>query len=229
MSPRGIHSADQRGSVSDDLPAMSGPGVEDGAVVTLRWLVGIAAIVSPLAYFASDVLETVQVDFSRERLLLTYVGEAAIPLIVLGLYALQRPHIGRAGLLGAVLYAYAYVFLASTVVFALVGGARNWAGVSSTFGNWLILHGGLMLIGGLAFGWAVVRADVFPRWTGLALALSAVLVVAVAGMPNLERTVANAVQDAAFIGMGVAVLAMRPHRSQKAVLAGTRPGDVRPA
>ena len=46
--------------------------------------------------------------FSRPQLILTYV--AAIPVFVLGLYAVQRPRIGTLGLLGAIGYSCAYVF-----------------------------------------------------------------------------------------------------------------------
>jgi hypothetical protein len=71
--------------------------------------VGLAAVVFSALYFASDVLELAQGGFSTTQLVLTYVGEAAIPLFVIGLCAVQRPHIGRLGLLGAVGYAYTFV------------------------------------------------------------------------------------------------------------------------
>jgi hypothetical protein len=43
-----------------------------------------------------------------------------------------------------------------------------------------------------------------------------ILVVAAAGLPNLARTVAAAVPDAAFIGMGLALLggSLKPHGQQ---------------
>ena len=63
--------------------------------------IGLAAIGFSTVYLASDVLEVGQGHFSIVRLALTYAGEAAIPLFVLGLYALQRPRIGRLGLFGA--------------------------------------------------------------------------------------------------------------------------------
>jgi hypothetical protein len=52
--------------------------------------------------------QVAQGGFSTFRLALTYAGEAAIPLFVIGLYAVQRPRIGRLGLAGAVAYAYSY-------------------------------------------------------------------------------------------------------------------------
>lgn len=174
-----------------------------------RWLsvaVGTAAIVSSLVYLASDVLETVQRGFSTERLTLTYLAEATIPLFVLGLWAAQRPRIGRLGLVGAATYAYVYVFFTSTVVYALVVPVRDYAAVTAAFGAWMVVHGVVMVVGGVAFGVAVVRAGVLPRWTGLCLAIGVVLVAAASGLPNFGRLLAEAVVVTAFTGMGWALL-----------------------
>lgn len=168
--------------------------------------IGLAAIGFSVVYLASDVLEVGQGHFSVVRLALTYAGEAAIPLFVLGLYALQRPRIGRLGLFGAAAYAYSYVFFTSTVVYALAADTRDYQGVTKAFGAWMVVHGLIMLIGGVAFGIAVVRARVFPRWTGVCLAVGVILVAAASGLPTVARTVAEAVPAAAFIGMGWALL-----------------------
>jgi hypothetical protein len=45
----------------------------------------------------------------------------------------------------------------------------------------MTVHGLIMLAGGLAFGLAVVRAGVLPRWTGVCLMAGVVLVVAASG------------------------------------------------
>jgi hypothetical protein len=159
-----------------------------------------------VVYVASDVLEVGQGHFSAVRLSLTYAAEAAIPLVVLGLYAGQRPHIGRLGLFGAAAYAYSYVFFTSTVVYALVAHAPDYEAVTKAFGSWMVVHGVIMLIGGAALGVAVVRARVLPPWTGVCLVVGVVLVAAASGLPTLARTVAEAVTAAAFIGMGRAML-----------------------
>jgi hypothetical protein len=185
--------------------------------IDLPLIVGLAAIIFPALYLISDLIEVAQGGFSTVRLSLTYAGEAAIPLFVLGLYAVQRPRIGRLGLAGAVAYAYSYVFFTSTVVYALIAGTPNYKDLTKVFGAWMTVHGLIMLAGGLAFGLAVARAGVLPRWTGIALMAGVILVVAAAGLPNLARTVAAAVPDAAFIGMGLALLHGRltPHGQQR--------------
>jgi hypothetical protein len=144
-------------NVTTDRPA---------ARITLAQAIGVAAVVFSGLYFVSDVLELLQGGFSTPQLVLTYLAEAAIPLFVLGLYAVQRPHIGRLGLLGAVGYAYAYVFFTGTVLLALVNKSPNWESLVGDLGPWVTVHGLLMLAAGSAFGVAVVRSRLLPRWTG---------------------------------------------------------------
>jgi hypothetical protein len=71
----------------------------------LPLLVGLATVAFTAVYLISDVIEVAQGGFSAFRLVLTYAGEAAIPLFVIGLYAVQRPRIGRLGFTGAIGYA----------------------------------------------------------------------------------------------------------------------------
>jgi hypothetical protein len=169
----------------------------------------LAAVGFSAVYFISDLMEVVQGNFSTFRLSLTYVGEAAIPLFVIGLYAVQRPRIGRLGLFGALAYAYSYVFFTSTVVYALAAGTPNWNALKNVFGAWLTLHGFIMVVGGLSFGLAVVRAGVLPRWTGMCLMAGVVVVAAASGLPTIARTVAEVVPATAFVGMGAALLNRR--------------------
>ena len=157
-------------------------------------------------YFASDVLELAQGGFSTTQLVLTYVGEAAIPLFVIGLYAVQRPHVGTLGLLGAVGYAYAYVFFAGTVLLALVNASPDWDALVGDLGPWVTVHGLLMLVAGSAFGVAVARAGVLPRWTGLLLVFGVVLVAAASALPGAAQMLCAGVRDLAFAGMGLSLL-----------------------
>jgi uncharacterized membrane protein (DUF485 family) len=182
---------------------------QHSALIDLPLLVGLAAVIFSAVYLISDLVEVAQGGFSVFRLSLTYAGEAAIPLFVIGLYAVQRPGIGRLGFLGAVTYAYSYVFFTSTVVYALIAGTPSYKALVKDFGAWMTVHGVIMLAGGLAFGLAVVLAGVLPRWTGVCLMAGVVLVVAASGLPNIARAAAGAVPDIAFIGMGIALLTGR--------------------
>jgi hypothetical protein len=184
------------------------PGGHGGAQSRWGWRLGVgwAAVAFSVVYWLSDVLEVVQGDFSTVRLCLTYAGEAAIPLFVLGLYAAQRPRIGNLGLFGAIAYAYSYVFFTTTVMYALVAGTRNYHALANVFGVWMTVHGLVMVLGGFAFGVAVIRAAVLPRWTGVLLMVGVVAVAAASAAPNIVRTIAATLPAAAFAGMGFALI-----------------------
>ena len=69
------------------------------------------------------------------------------------------------------------------------------------------IHGAVMVLAGVGFGYAVSRAGVLPWWTGMALAVGVVLI------PLSSLVVADAVgllavgvRDLAFAGMGAALL-----------------------
>jgi hypothetical protein len=169
-------------------------------------LIGVAAVAFSMLYLLSDVIELAQGGFSPAQLVLTYVSEAAIPLFVIGIYAAQRPSIGRLGLIGAVGYAYTFVFFTSTVVLALVQHTSDWRALENQMGGWIAIHSALMVVTGLVFGYAVVRAGVLPRWTGALLMLGMASMVVATVFPDVVQTGAAAVRDIAFAGMGAALL-----------------------
>jgi hypothetical protein len=163
-------------------------------------------------YFLSDVVETIQGRFSTPQLALTLVAEAAIPFFLIGLYMVQRPHIGRLGLVSAGAYAYCFVFFTGTVVYALVQNTSDYNALSDDLGLWLTAHGAIMVLAGIGFGVAVIRAQVLPRWTGVLLGAGVVLVALSQGLPEGVGTAAAGVRDLAFAGMGVALLRAGPSR-----------------
>ncbi|MDQ1422532.1 MAG: hypothetical protein QOD72_30 [Acidimicrobiaceae bacterium] len=169
-------------------------------------VVGVAAVASSVLYLLSDVIELAQGGFSTPQLALTYAAEAAIPLFVLGLFAVQRPRIGSFGFLGAVTYAYTFVFFTSTVVYALVNHTRDWDALATQLGAWVSVHSVLMVLAGVVFGAAVIRARVLPRWTGVTLIVGMVLMAVTADLPNVTAVISASVRDLAFAGMGAALL-----------------------
>jgi hypothetical protein len=172
-------------------------------------LVGLAALVFSALYLLSDVIEAIQGGFSAGQLWLTLVAEAAIPAFVIGLYLVQRPRIGRLGRISAVAYAYSFVFFTGTVVYALLDGTSDYKTLSHALQPWMTIHGAIMVLAGLCFGLAVIRARVLPRWTGIALMAGVVLVSLAQNLPEGPQVVAAAIRDLGFAGMGVA-LVLRP-------------------
>lgn len=154
----------------------------------LEALIGLAAIAFSVLYLASDLIELIQGRFSTPQLVLTYVAEAAIPLFVLGPYAVQTPRIGWLGLVGAVTYAYTFVFFTSTVMYAPIEHTNDWNALKTRFGAWMTVHSILMIFAGLTFGAAVVRAAVLAPWTGATLIAGMVLMTVTR---ELARRLAN--------------------------------------
>ncbi len=73
---------------------------------------------------------------------------------------------GWLSLVGAVSYGAAFTFFAGTAMYALVRKTSDYATMVGELGSLHMVHGVLMVVGGLLVGVAVVRAGVLPRWTG---------------------------------------------------------------
>jgi len=177
----------------------------------LYTVVGLAAIFFPALYVVSDLMELVAGRLYTAQLIVTYLAEAAIPFFVLGLHAVQQRRGGWMSLTGAVLYGLAFVGFSATVLYPLVTGDRDPDDVFEAFGAIYDVNAGLAFVGGTIFGVAVVRAQVFPRWTGFALIGGLLLTAALvaAGFPEGVQTIGTAIRSVAFAGMGAACLAAR--------------------
>jgi hypothetical protein len=169
-------------------------------------VIGLLAMASSLLYLVSDVIEVVKGRFSTGQLWLTLVAEASVPVFVIGLWLAQRPRIGRVGAVSSIAYAYSFVFFTGTVVYALGSGTRDFEQLGAALSPWMTIHGAVMLIAGVGFGYAVNKAGVVPRWTGTALAAGVVLIPLSMGLPAAVELVGVGIRDAAFAGMGVGLL-----------------------
>jgi len=174
----------------------------------LRMVVGVAAVASSALYIVSDLLELAFGGFSRGQLWVTYVAFLAIPFVVIGLHAVQAPRAGWLSLAGALGYGASFVFFAGTVVYALARGTSDYGAMVGELGAMYKAHGVLMIVGGLLFGVGVARARVLPRWTGMLLAVGAILnlVIGILSLPELSAVGASMLRNVAFIGMGIAVM-----------------------
>ncbi len=183
---------------------------------SIRRPVGAAALGFSVAYFVSDAIEAAQGGFSTGQLVLTLIAEIAIPFFVVGLYLVQLPRIGRLGAWGVAGYAAAYVFFVVTVMYPLIHDAPDYETLGEIFGIWMFLGGALMVVAGLAFGWATIRAGLLPRWSAICLMAGVVLVAATQGAPEGLALVAAGVRDLGFAGMGAALLAPSVARARVA-------------
>jgi hypothetical protein len=170
----------------------------------MRTLIGSAAVVAPALHTLTDVMEVAQGGFSPLQLWLNYAAFLPMPAIVIGLYAVQRPHVSRAGLAGALLYGVAFIYFAHTTLVALSGAAPDYASLWADLGGLYTLHGAVMVTGGALFGWATLDARVLPGWTAwmFLAGIGLNLLVALTPLPDLVQTAGTVLRNAGLIGMG---------------------------
>jgi len=177
----------------------------------LRRLVGAGAVLAPALHSLTDLLEVTNGGFSPGQLALNYAAFVTMPFVIVGLYAVQRPRVGWAGLAGALAYGAAFVYFAGTTTYALARGTPDYATLLRELGGLYTAHGALMVAGGLLFGAAVLRAGVLPRWTGAALMGGVAMNAAVAFLPvpPIVQTAGSALRNVALVGAGLALLRSR--------------------
>ncbi|MCU1590169.1 MAG: putative rane protein [Frankiales bacterium] len=191
-------------------PAVRGSAPrERRAEQRLAIAVGLSAVVFSALYLLSDVYEAVQGGFSSGQLWLTLIAEAALPVFVIGLALAQRPRFGRLGWTSAWAYAYSFVFFSGTVVYALARSTDTYSDLTRQLGPVMLVHGAIMVVAGVGFGVAVLRAGVLPGWTAVALMTGVVLVAVTQTLPSATGLAAATIRDAAFAGMGAALLRSR--------------------
>lgn len=174
----------------------------------LRLITGLATIITFTLHILSDLLEVFSGGFSATQLWINYVAFLPIPFLMIGLYAFQRPLSGWMSLTGAIAYGTSFIFFAGTTLYALVAKTADYSTLLEELGEIYTFYGGLMVAGGILFGIAVIRAKVFPRWTGwlLILGVSLNLLFRLLAFPDLSQIIGSLVRNIAFIGMGIAIL-----------------------
>jgi hypothetical protein len=174
----------------------------------LRVLVGSAAIAAPILHSLTDAMEWYRNGFSAAQLWLNYVAFLPMPWLLLGLYAVHAESLGLGALVGAVLYGFAFTYFAHTTLLALATGAPDYASLWQQLGLLYTLHGALMVIGGLLFAGAAIRAKSLPRIAVLLFGggLLVNLVLALVPAPEILQTVGTALRNAGLVGMGYATL-----------------------
>lgn len=99
-----------------------------------------------------------------------------------------------------------YVFFTATVVYAIVHSTTSYAALTADLGAVMTAHGAIMVVAGLGFGVAVVRAGVLPAWAGVALMVGVVAVALTQSAPESVQLAAAGIRAAGFAGMGLALL-----------------------
>lgn len=176
---------------------------------TLSWIIAVTTISAPTLHIISDILEWSGSGFSHVQLLINYIGFLPIPFMMLGLFAIQRPKIGWLGLVGALLYGIAFIYFAHTTLLSLEESFPNYEALWQRLGSVYTFHGGLMIIGGLAFGFSALKAGVLSR-NGIVLFLFGLLLnflLAFSPLPDIFQTIGSTIRNVGLIVIGIGLLA----------------------
>jgi hypothetical protein len=179
----------------------------------LRHLIGIAAIVGPGLHLLTDVWEWVGGGFSPGQLWVNYIAFVVMPFLMVGLYAVQRPQAGWGVLWGALLYGAAFIYFTFTTLYALIEHIADYAALWHRLGSLYTLHGGLMIVGGVLFAVASLRAGVLPPGAVLAFLAGLLLnlLFSLLPVPELWQTIGSTTRNLGLMAMGAALLTGRDH------------------
>jgi hypothetical protein len=176
--------------------------------------IAILAILAPALHLASDVMEWAGGGFSTAQLLINYLGFLLMPFMMIGLYSVysvQRRKIGWAGLAGAVLYSISFIYFAHTTLYALEERVRDYETLWNKLGVVYTFHGGLMVAGGLLFGFAVLKAGVFRR-SAVIIFIAGILLnflLSLLPLPEILQIVGSTLRNLGLMGIGAGLIVTR--------------------
>lgn len=178
------------------------------SALNLRRIIAVTAIIAPLLHLISDILEWQIGGFSQTQLLVNYAGFLPMPFLFIGLYAVQRPKIGWIGLAGAIIYSIAFIYFAHTTLYALEESVMNYELLWNRLGAIYTFHGGLMIFGGLLFGFSSLKAGILWR-TGMILFILGLLlnlVITFLPLPDIVQIAGSILRNLGLIGIGFGLL-----------------------
>jgi hypothetical protein len=181
---------------------------------SLRLIIALVAIIAPALHLLSDVMEWFA-GFSPAQLWINYAAFVLMPFMIIGLYAVQRPKIGWAGLTGAVLYGISFIYFTHTTLYAIEGSVADYETLWNKLGVVYTVHGGLMVAGGLLFSFASLKAKIL--WHGAVISfLAGIIINFILGLlplPDILQTVGSALRNFGLMGMGAGLIATRPNET----------------
>lgn len=146
--------------------------------------------------------------FSRSQLLINYVGFVLMPFVIIGLYAVQRPVIGWNGFAGAMLYGISFIYFAHTSLFSLELSIPDYETLWTRLGAVYTFHGVMMIVGGLVFGVASLRANVLSR-IGVSIFILGIglnLLFGLLPVPDIMQIIGSSFRNVGLIVIGIGLL-----------------------
>jgi len=165
-------------------------------------------------YIVTDSMELIQGGFSSLQLTLTYIAMAGIPFSMMGLYAMEAKRGGWLYLTGLLLIAVSFIYFAGTAIWALAERTGDYGFLVERLGFTYLLHGVLLVIGGMLTGLIMVRRRLVPLPIGMLLIIASLmsLLTGALQLPETGYVAANYVRNGAFVILGIWNIAMLRQR-----------------
>lgn len=183
---------------------------------------GVAAALVAVLSIGGALLIGIRGELAPVPLFGALVALLAMPFVVIALCAVQRPGIATLGQAGAIAFAFACLFGAFVVLYALVAGVDDIAGLRADLGGSVWAAQAALVPGGVAFGAASYVRGRLPRWACGSFVLGLLFVIPTLGTPAGFQLVVLGLVDLGLFGMGMALIPLpSPHRRPS-----SRPAEV---
>jgi hypothetical protein len=173
---------------------------------TLGTATSLVATVS----FAGALSVALRGELAPAALLAALAALLTVPFVVIGLCMVQRPGIWTLGQAGAIVLAGSCLPGAFVVLYALVAGTHDAAGLHADLGSSVWAAEAALVPGGLAFGTASYVRGLLPRWACASFVLGLLLVIPTLGAPAGFQLVVLGLADLGLLGMGLALIPTPP-------------------
>lgn len=142
------------------------------------------------------------------QLILTYVAMLLIPFSMMGLLSLNYLKGSFLFLLGTTFIAISYIYFSGTAIYAYVESISNYDVLIRRLGFTYLLHGILLVVGGLLFCISAFRQSLFSRWTISLILIGSVLSLVTGSFKLSEDfyVIANFSRNIGFLFIGVSLL-----------------------
>lgn len=158
-------------------------------------------------YIISDLLEIIFGELFPFQLILTYSSMMLIPFSMMGLGFMDSRNRGVPFFVGIGLIAIAFVYFSGTATFALVEKVYQYEELVRRLGLMYLVHGFILVVGGLCFSVGAFQETHFPRWA-LSLIFTSSIISFFTGFLGLAENfyvLANLLRNAGFFTIGISI------------------------
>lgn len=174
----------------------------------LRLIVGITTMIAAGAHMLSDLLEFYNNGFSNSQLWLNYAAFVPMPYLTLGVCLCHKAKLGPWSYVGSILYGLSFVYFQHSTLYALELNIREYDVLWERLGSIYTFYGVVMIVGGLLFGFSVLKAKEVSRIGSQVFIMgliSHILLYLFSSSDSLQ-VVASSLRNIGLIGMGFSLL-----------------------